>query len=265
MKIEEILTSKPNKLFIALAGFFVTNAIVAEFVGLKIFSLEKTLGLEAFSINLFGQDGLGFNLTAGVLLWPVIFVMTDILNEYFGPRSVRYLSYLTIGLILYAFIMVYGTIHLSPNDWWTSVSGVDTTNTGNSIENMDLAYRKVMGQGLWIIAGSMVAFLIGQIVDVFIFHKIKMKTGEGKIWLRATGSTLISQFIDSFVVLLIAFWIGSDWPLVRVLAIGTVNYIYKFLVAILLTPVIYLIHNAIENYLGHDLAGALKKEASSHA
>ena len=116
-----------------------------------------------------------------------------------------------------------------------------------------------------IVMGEMVrshlAFLVGQVLDVFIFHRIKKVTGEGRIWLRATGSTLISQFIDSYVVLIIAFYIGSDWELSRVLAIGTVNYIYKFFMAFLLTPVIYWVHALIENYLGHEQAQVLKNQA----
>ena len=95
------------------------------------------------------------------------------------------------------------------------------------------------------------------------------RTGEKHIWLRATGSTLVSQFIDSFIVLIIAFyfypkWVpnqGSPWPVNQVIAIGIVNYIYKFFVAILLTPVIYLVHNRIEKYLGHDLSGKMKRAA----
>jgi uncharacterized integral membrane protein (TIGR00697 family) len=107
----------------------------------------------------------------------------------------------------------------------------------------------------------LVAFLVGQIIDVFVFHKIKKITGEKSVWLRATGSTLVSQFIDSFVVLLIAFYIGADWPLSLVLAIGVVNYIYKFIMAVVLTPVIYFAHWAIDLYLGHEVAHRMRHEA----
>ncbi|HRD06538.1 MAG: queuosine precursor transporter [Saprospiraceae bacterium] len=255
------LKSRPQTLFILLAGFFVVNAIVAEFIGIKIFSLEKTLGFEPVSFDLLGQQGLSFNLTAGVLLWPVVFVMTDLINEYYGPKAIRFLSWLTVGLILYAFIMVFAAIATTPNDWWNLESGKLDVNPANHLLSMNLAFKKVMGQGLWIIVGSVIAFLVGQILDVFIFHRIKKVTGEGRIWLRATGSTLISQFIDSYVVLIIAFYIGADWDLSRVLAIGTMNYLYKFIMAFLLTPVIYWVHNAIEAYLGHDQAAILKMEA----
>ena len=152
---------------------------------------------------------------------------------------------------------------LSPNEWWDSQSGIDKDNPALTLESMSLAYNKVMGQGMKIIIGSMIAFLIGQIIDARVFHKIKKVTGEGKVWLRATGSTLISQFIDSYVVLLVAFWIGADWELTRVLAIGTMNYIYKFIVAILLTPVIYLAHYIIDQWLGEKLAEKMKRIAAN--
>jgi len=218
------------------------------------------LGFSPFDWEILGVGSLGFNLTAGVVLWPVVFIMTDIINEYFGSRGVRLLSYMTVGLIIYAFVMVYAAINLAPNDWWQSTSGLSDS---GGISDMDLAFKKIFGQGLWIIVGSLIAFLIGQIVDVFTFHRIKKLTGEGKVWLRATGSTLVSQFIDSFVVLIVAFYIGSDWDLVRVLAIGSVNYLYKFVVAIVLTPAIYGAHYLIDDYLGQEFASQLKTDAQA--
>jgi uncharacterized PurR-regulated membrane protein YhhQ (DUF165 family) len=259
--MKSVITNRASRLFLILGGFFITNALVAEFIGVKIFSFEKTLGFDPFNFTLFGVDGLGFNLTAGVLLWPVVFVMTDVINEYFGKKGVKMLSNMAVILILYAFVMVYLAIEIAPSDWWQNSSGVNEGNPGLSITNMDLAFRKIFGQGLWIIVGSLVAFLVGQIVDVFVFHKIKKVTGEKKVWLRATGSTLVSQFIDSFVVLIIAFYIGANWDIVMVLAIGFVNYIYKFVMAVILTPVIYAAHHFIDKYLGKELAEELKEAA----
>ncbi len=250
------IRNKGNILFLLLGGFFVANALIAEFIGVKIFALEKTLGTDPFNWNLFGQEG-SLNFTAGVLLWPVVFIMTDVVNEYFGRRGVRLLSFLTVGLIIYAFFMIYMAIGLAPADFWVGV------NTERGVDNMQSAFANVFGQGLWIIVGSVVAFLIGQVLDVLIYHRIRKVTGEGKIWLRATGSTLVSQFVDSFVVLYIAFVLGpQNWPISLFLAIGTVNYIYKFIVAILLTPVIYLLHYVIDTWLGEDLANRMKEEAS---
>jgi uncharacterized integral membrane protein (TIGR00697 family) len=257
-----LLKNKQFTLFLILAAIFIGNTLVAEVIGVKIFSFESTLGFDSFDWSVLGVEGLGMNLTAGVILWPVVFVMTDIINEYFGEKNVKFLSYVAIGVVAYSFIMIYGAIYLSPNEWWDSISGVNADNPEKSIRSMDLAFKKIMGQGLWIIVGSMVAFLVGQVIDVVIFHKIKKITGEKKIWLRATGSTLVSQFIDSFVVLFIAFYIGADWELIRVLAIGIVNYIYKFSMAILLTPLIYLGHFIIDRYLGEELADKMKADAA---
>jgi len=260
--MKSVLKDKSTRLFFVLGGIFITNALVAEFMGVKIFSLERSLGMESLNWTIFGVEGLGLNLSAGVMLWPIVFVLTDVINEYFGHRGVKILSYFTVGLIIYAFIMIYFTISLAPNEWWQSESGMLGPDPEQHLTNMDLAFKKIFGQGLWIIIGSLVAFLVGQFVDVYVFQKLKRFTGGNKIWLRATGSTLVSQFIDSFVVLFIAFYIGADWDLVRVIAIGCVNYSYKFLLAILLTPLIYLAHNWIDNYLGEEEAERLKAQAA---
>ena len=261
MRIKQIIESKSSRLFIILSGFFIANAVVAEFVGVKIFSLEKTLAIDVIDWSFLGYDGSGFNLSAGVLMWPVVFIMTDIINEYFGPKSVRLLSFLAVGLIFYSFLMVFGTIQLAPNDWWQNEAGMLNPEQGE-VSDMNAAYARIMGQGVWITIGSITAFLVGQLVDVFIFHKIKRITGEKKIWLRATGSTLVSQLVDSYVVALIAFWIGAGWDVLWVLAISSVNYLYKFAVAVIVTPVIYLAHHLIDRYLGKDKADEMKKEAA---
>jgi uncharacterized integral membrane protein (TIGR00697 family) len=258
------LRDKSVRLFLVLGGFFIANALIAEIIGVKIFSLEETLGIEKFQISLFGQDALSLNLTAGVLLWPVVFVMTDIINEYFGMKGVRFLSYLTAGLIIFAFLVFQAAMLLKPAGFFV------TSKQGSGIPDMNVAYQSVLGQGGFIILGSILAFILGQLIDVFVFHRIKKYTGEKRIWLRATGSTLISQFIDSFVVLFIAFYIGTRmnrqgddfvWPFGLFVAVGIVNYIYKFIIALLMTPVIYLIHGIIEKYLGHEKAAEMKKAA----
>lgn len=264
-----VAMQKPTRLFIILGGFFVANAIIAEFIGVKIFSLEQSLGFDPVNFRFFGNENLSFNLTAGVLLWPVVFVMTDVINEYYGKKGVRLLSYLAVALICYAFLMVYFAIGLDPADFWPTshinpdLPEAERLELESEVGNYNTAFRIVFRQGLWIIIGSLVAFLIGQLVDVTVFHRIKRWTGEKRIWLRATGSTLVSQFIDSYVVLIIAFYFGADWPLMLVLAIGTVNYIYKFTMAIVLTPAIYLAHFLIDRHLGPELAKELKEKAQA--
>jgi uncharacterized integral membrane protein (TIGR00697 family) len=164
-------------------------------------------------------------------------------------------SFIAAALVAYAFIVVYATMGLTPADFWI------TRDTPYGPLNMHAAFNTVFGQGLWIIIGSLTAFLIGQLVDVWTFHFIKKQTGNKALWLRATGSTLVSQFIDSFVVLFIAFKLGAGWSSSLVLAIGLVNYCYKFVVAIILTPLLYLLHAAIDRYLGKELAEKMMAEA----
>jgi uncharacterized integral membrane protein (TIGR00697 family) len=252
--IKNILSDRPTKVLIFLTSFFVANALIAECIGGKIFSLEDTLGISRFHINLFGEKDLSFMLTCGVLLWPLEFVMTDIVNEYYGPKAVKRISWTAIALISYAFLMFYLAIHVTPPEWWLG-SGQD-----KSI-NMQSAFTSVFGQGMWIILGSLTAFLVSQLIDVTVFHRIKKATGEKWLWLRATGSTLVSQLVDSFIVLFIAFKIGNDWPWSKVLAICIMNYLYKFTMAILLTPLVMLIERMIERYVGHDTAKKMKRAA----
>lgn len=253
--IHSLLKDKPTRLFLGITAFFVSNALIAECIGGKIFSLEKLFGFVPAQFTLLGQSGLSFNLTCGVLLWPLEFIITDIVNEYYGPKAVRRISYIAIILIAYAFLMFYTAMKIPPADFWVG------SKRDSGIPDMQNAFSGIFGQGMWIILGSLVAFLVSQIVDVTVFHRIKRVTGDKWIWLRATGSTLVSQLVDSFVVLFIAFRIGNGWSWQLVLAICLVNYAYKFTMAILLTPLIYLFEKRVEKYLGHETAKRMKASA----
>lgn len=249
--------TKESRLLVVLSSFFVANAILSEFIGVKIFSVEESIGLQKFALNLFGVQGLSFNMSAGVITWPIIFIMTDIINEYFGVKQVRFLSILTAVLIAFAFLVIALAIQLQPADFW-NIQAVN----GRQV-NMPDAFNAIFGQGMWIIVGSITAFLIGQMADVLVFHRIKKFTGDKALWLRATGSTVVSQLIDSFVVIFIAFYLNPQyhWSWQMVAAIGLVGYSYKFFVALLMTPILYLVHGIIDGYLGKDLAGRMIKMA----
>ena len=245
LKIEE--KNKLNNIFIILTGIFITNAIIAEILGTKIFDFSLLKN---------------FSLSVGVLIWPVVFITTDIINEYFGKSGVKKISYFTIILILYVFLIVFLSTKLTPNTYWLNINSTD--NSGNPFD-INYAYNTIFLQSTGIIIGSVFAFLIAQLLDVFIFQKIKKITKGKFIWLRATGSTLISQLIDSFVVLTIAFYFlapeGKEWSINQVFVVGFDNYTFKFFVAIIITPFIYLAHYLIDSYLGKDLAEKAKEQA----
>jgi uncharacterized integral membrane protein (TIGR00697 family) len=216
--MEHPVQNRAARLFVVLAAFLVCNALIAEFVGVKIFALEPTLGLEPLNWNLFGQSGS------------------------------------------LSFLAAYAAISLTPAGFWVAV------NSERGVPDMQAAFANIFGQGMWTIAGSVTAFLIGQLIDVAVFHRIRLLTGERWIWLRATGSTAVSQLVDSFVVLYIAFVLGpQQWPIPLFLAVGTVNYGYKLLMAFLLIPLIYVTRRLIRAYLGYETAERLQAAARDEA
>ncbi len=96
-----------------------------------------------------------------------------------------------------------------------------------------------------------------------MFRRIRKRTGERYLWVRATGSTAVSQFFDSFIVLYIAFVIGPQhWPVQQFLAVGTVNYAYKMLAAVAMIPLLYLVHAGVRRYLGAQRGEQLRHEAA---
>lgn len=252
--------SRKTNLFIILGSIFLTNAILAEIIGVKIFSAEKTFGFEPVNWSFFGEYILDFNLTAGAVIWPVVFITTDIINEYFGKKGVKKISFLTAGLITYAFLVISLVTVLTPAEFW-----LDVNSSAPDGSNFDISYafNTIFRQGLGIILGSLTAFLLGQLIDVYVFQKLREVTGHKMIWLRATGSTLVSQFIDSFVVLVIAFYVFGNWSISQIVAVGLINYVYKFSVAVLLTPLLYLAHSLIDRYLGQELAEEMSNEATN--
>ena len=235
-----------QKLYLVLCAVFLTNAILAEMIGVKIFSLEQLLGTQPAQLSLPFNFVLDFSLSAGVVVWPVVFITSDIINEYYGKSGVKWISYLTAIIITYVFIAVFTTTQLPPAQFWLDVN----KSPGHEDFDINFAFSSIFRQGLGIIVGSVTAFLIGQILDAHAFHWIRSMTGSKHIWLRATGSTLISQLIDSFVVLTIAFYLLGNWSFEQVIAVGIINYLYKFSVAVLLTPLLYLIHYALDGFLG---------------
>jgi uncharacterized integral membrane protein (TIGR00697 family) len=211
--------NRKDLVFIILAGFFVTNAIVAELIGGKL-------------IQFFGL----FTQSLGIILWPIVFILTDLINEHFGKQGVRKLTFITVGLIIYTFILV--TIGL--NIKAVNFSPVNDEN-----------FKIVFGQSQLIMVGSIIAFLLSQLVDVSVFWLLRAKTGNKYIWLRATGSTVVSQLIDTFVVQFIAFVLPGKWAFNEFLKNACWGYSFKLLVALCLIPLIYVGHFAIKKFMGN--------------
>jgi uncharacterized integral membrane protein (TIGR00697 family) len=224
------LHSKRDFIYLILAGLFVCNAILGEVLGGKLFQVGP------------------YVMSMGVIPWPVVFITTDLINEYFGKAGVRRLTFMTVGLIIYAFAIIFVSMAVPA----APVSPVQ-----------DREFTVVFGQSLWIIVGSVVAFMVSQLTDVVVFWLFRERTGGKHLWLRATGSTAASQLIDTFIVLGIAFWLPGKISTKDFLGLALTNYTYKFLIAVGLTPVIYLAHNSIDRFLGREESEAMIAAASS--
>ncbi len=211
--------SKKDTVYVILAGIFITNAIVAELIGGKLIDVGSAV------------------MSIGILPWPIVFITTDLINEYFGEKGVKKLSLITAGLIAYTFFILYFAMKIPS----TEISSVSTEQ-----------FNAVFGQSQLIIVGSIVAFLASQLIDVTIFHFVKKRTGNKMIWLRSTGSTAISQFFDSFIVLGIAFYLPGIMDFETYVISGLTGYTVKLVIAVLMTPLIYLGHFIIEKYLQKD-------------
>ncbi len=254
------LLNKKTFLYLLLASFFIANAMIAEFGGVKIFSIEKLLGIAPLHFNIFGVI-TDLNLSVGVLIWPIVFVFSDIINEYFGKVGVRRISFITAGMLAYAFIVILLWTSMPPADFWLKINGLDPQGRPFDI---NFAYNTIFRAGLGIIVGSLTAFLVSQLVDVYVFHYLRKLTGHKYLWLRSTGSTVVSQIIDSFVILIIAFYFFGNWSLGQVIKVGMIQYLYKITLAIVLTPVIYLMHTVIDNYLGKEVSEIVIEEADQN-
>ena len=251
--MQALVADRSHRLFVVLAGFFIANALIAEMIGVKLFQLETALGLTKADFSLLGQEHLSFVLSVGVLPWPLVFILTDVINDYYGVRGVRFLTILTAVIITFAFAVMYFAIGMPPDTGWWIGSG-----TASGVPDMQAAFASIFGQSMNIILGSLTAFIIGQLVDALIFRRIKRITGDGRIWLRATGSTLVSQFVDSVVVTYLAFWVLRDMSFPLATALVLTAYAYKLTVALLATPLVYVAHAAVERYLGKEKAHAMR-------
>jgi queuosine precursor transporter len=230
---------RPQKLLLLSTAVFLTALVVGEATGSKFFTLFNL----PFAVTIFGVRFTEVIMTAGVIAFPVTFIFTDLLNDLYGKRVIRFVT--LVGMVM--IIFEYFILQISIKAPTSSISPVP-----------DEAFAQVFGAAGRIIFGSLTAYLISQLVDIYLFHQLRNLTRGRYLWVRATGSTFGSQFIDTFIVLGIAF--SGRLKIQEILAITLFNYLYKFVIAIVITPLIYLAHWLMELYLGQETVHAMQRE-----
>lgn len=215
MKLDPRMT-----LFVYLVGVFLTCLLVGDLIGGKLTEID-VFGPRTFSV--------------GQLCFPITFVLTDIFNEFYGrqvARQVTFLAFLMVGIAL-AIINLAGLMPWAPFTTAADWAGVNAE-----------AFDRVFTSANRIQLSSMAAFLLAQLVDITVFFSIKKATGNRFLWLRATGSTAISQLIDTIVIMSLAF--GHLMTFDQLTNVIISSYIIKLCWAVGMTPVIYGLHELLE-------------------
>jgi hypothetical protein len=196
-----------DRLYLWLAGLFVAALLTADLIAGRF-------------LRIAGRD-----IGAGMLAFPLTFVITDITNEFFGPRATRRLTYLGLGAAVFSFAIINVALAL-PVSPETPLS--------------DGAFRETFGWSARAYVASLSAYTLGQLLDIAIFSGLRRLTKERLLWLRATGSTILSQGVDTLVVTWVL--LGGTKSTGFILGVARDSYALKVLIAIALTPVIYGSH-----------------------
>lgn len=238
---EFYVLSRQQKLFVVCSAVFLTALVIAEATASKFFTAMDL----PFTIAILGERFDRVIMTAGVIAFPITFIVTDVMNEYFGKRGIRFVTFVGMAMIVFEFIILQIAMAV-PVDEISPVS--------------QEAFTSVFGASTRVIFGSLVAYIVGQLADITLFHWLRKLTAGRHLWLRATGSTFGSQFLDTFIVLVVAF--AGTLSIQSIIAITIFNYAYKFVIAVIITPVIYAAHWMMDLYLGHDVAQKLIEESA---
>jgi len=204
---------RKQRFFVFLTALFVAALITGDFVGGKFWVL------------------FGHNLSAGIIPFPLTFVLTDIVNEFYGTEGARRLTYVGLGAAAFTWGIITLSLRLP-------------TSTDSPIT--DAVFRGAFGTSARLYVASLTAYLIVQMLDISIFLVLRKMTGHRLLWLRATGSTVLSQMIDSLSVSFV-FLVGTK-PLGFIIENAANNYVGKLIMAVLLTPLIYVGHGVMRRY-----------------
>ena len=215
------------KIYSFLMSLFVVMLVLTNIIGTKIFVIFS----ESMPNGLFGFP---IALTAGIITYPVTFLVTDVTSEIFGKKKANLLVLAGFSCSLLSLLIIFIVLKLQPAEAWLSGSPYET------LEEMNTAFNSVFLLPGVLIVASMSAYLVAQLIDIRIFHFIKMITNSKYLWLRNNLSTMCSQLIDTVIVNSIFLGIGMGLDVKIIMQIILCNYIVKILFAAIDTPLVYL-------------------------
>ncbi|PPR26351.1 MAG: hypothetical protein CFH34_00986, partial [Alphaproteobacteria bacterium MarineAlpha9_Bin4] len=215
------------KTYSLLMTIFVVMLVLTNIIGTKIFVLFD----QSLPNGLFGFP-LAF--TAGIITYPITFLVTDITSEIFGKKKANLLVLSGFFCSLLSLIVITIVINLKPSDAWLSGSPY------NTLDEMSQAFNSVFALPGILIFASMTAYLVAQLIDIRIFHLIKKLTNSKFLWLRNNLSTMFSQLVDTVIVNSIFLGLGMNLDKNTIIQIIICNYIIKILFAAIDTPLVYL-------------------------
>lgn len=248
--------------FVVLSGIMISCVLLAEVIGGKMFSLESFFGMDLTNIHILGYS-LDMNLPMTMILWPFVFVLSDVINDYYGLSGIRFTTWFALIVVILAVIVLNLAVVMSPTGYYVN------SHTEEGISNMNTAFELVLLRTTRVLIGSMFAFIVAMFLNAWIFRAIKKNTASKRLWLRSLVSSIIAQSIGTFIYLFVTFNICSRyqdapqvvWPMKRVLAVGTLHILYETAAVLLLLPVLYLIHGMIAAYMGTSVSNLMVREA----
>ena len=225
---------KNNTIYSILMSVFVVTLVLTNIIGTKIFLLFG----ESLPDGLFGFP---IALTAGIITYPITFLITDVTSEVYGKKKANLMVVTGFFCSLLTLFIINLVINLEPAGAWIIGSSY------SSLDEMEQAFNSVFKLPTILLFASMTAYLIAQLIDIKIFHIIKYYTSGKYLWLRNNASTWFSQLVDTIIVNTIFLGLGMGLDYVLVTQIIIANYLVKIILAALDTPLIYLLVKFIRN------------------
>ncbi|MEM7361317.1 MAG: queuosine precursor transporter [Pseudomonadota bacterium] len=204
----------------------------------RIFGRIGLYGVIIFSLLLANIQGpkltiiFGLQTSMGVILYSSIYFATDLLSEKYGRAEAQRAVLLGFAVSVLLIVMTQIGLQFAPSD------NPKTTEFANSVHAAMLTLFDYTPR---FVAGSLLAYLISQSLDVWVFHRIRAATNGKHLWLRNTGSTLISQAVDTIIYGIVVWWGLVDF--VTAMQLAAAKYVFKFAIAVIDTPFIYLARN----------------------